>query len=943
MTKNRWMKRKTVLAGLSLTLFLATLSDHMAFQVSAEETDDQVIEIANADDLLALAENCRYDSYSVGKTVKLTADVDLTDQDFDGIPYFSGTFDGDSHTISGVDIDYQGSDFGFFRYVGQNAFVSNLNIDAQINASGSQKNIGGVAGVNSGTITNCTFSGILGGDTAVGAIAGWNKQGANIVNCTSDADITATNQTGGIAGKNEGLVDGCTSKSLVNTQELDTTLDIGGVDLGSLNLTQNVVDRNDMGGIAGNSNGVISNSVNYGTIGYNHTGYNVGGIVGSQSGKVLGCTNEGTVYGRKDVGGIVGQAEPYIESEYLKDRTDQVKNSVNDISNTLNQLSDSVSNASADASAYAESISNQYKKAADELSNAIGDLSDSMQDVDPQTEDYFNNIDDALNKMNDIEGEDKDKIISQDQKDALQEQWQVVTDNLTNIEDSMSSYSDNAEDFANSISGQLNQQNVTNDIQGMAATVDREMQTISDSINSISNQINNISNTVNDTVGMVTDEGDHIEDVSTAENAENTDGVISGSVNRGTIQGDLNVGGIAGTMNIEYDVDPEYDLDLSGSTNVRLRSTVNDVVIHSVNYGEIISKKNCAGGITGLQELGLIYGSEGYGRVHSDTGDYAGGIVGNSASAVSGSYSLCNVESENYTGGICGQGYTMRNSIAIATISGDGEAKGSLAGTMESDGEVKNNFYVGDELSGIDNIDYSGVADRVSYDDVMAMEGIPEGFHQITITFKADDAVIDTTTVAYNANLNSGDLPEIPEKEGYYATWPDDLTQTPLTQNQTVEAEYHLWTESIAGSENAENGKPLFLVEGKFYDDNKIAMDSCDTEGLHGDIAYAYAWHLEGTDVSEKEKVTGHFYITTASGSNEVWYRDKESGEWNRADSKTEGSYLTAEIPYEADFAVVHHAVKQNNYYLYGAIAAVLILLVLVVRKRRKKKGISQK
>lgn len=80
-----------------------------------------------------------------------------------------------------------------------------------------------------------------------------------------------------------------------------------------------------MGGIAGNSSGVISSCTNYGTIGYNHTGYNVGGIAGSQNGKILNCTNEGDIYGRKDVGGIVGQAEPYIESEYLQDRIDTIQ------------------------------------------------------------------------------------------------------------------------------------------------------------------------------------------------------------------------------------------------------------------------------------------------------------------------------------------------------------------------------------------------------------------------------------------------------------------------------------------------------------------------------------------------------------------------------------------------------------------------------------------
>ena len=51
-------------------------------------------------------------------------------------------------------------------------------------------------------------------------------------------------------------------------------------------------------------------------------GYNVGGIVGRQSGYLDGCRNTGTVRGRKDVGGIAGQLEPQVTLRY--DETDQM-------------------------------------------------------------------------------------------------------------------------------------------------------------------------------------------------------------------------------------------------------------------------------------------------------------------------------------------------------------------------------------------------------------------------------------------------------------------------------------------------------------------------------------------------------------------------------------------------------------------------------------------
>ena len=696
------------------------------------------------------------------------------------------------------------------------------------------------------------------------------------MSCTSDADILATNQTGGIAGVNDGLISSCTSKSRVNTQELDTTLDIGGVDVGTLNLTQNVIDRNDMGGIAGESTGIISDCVNYGKIGFAHTGYNVGGIAGKQSGKVITCSNEGEIYGRKDVGGIVGQAEPDIESEYLNDRVDDVQSSIDIINSTLNNMSSSMNNASSDVKSYTENIIDQYKE-----------LLDKLQD--------------KLNGNNDND----EKI----------------------------------EDFVDDISKDIENSTVADDIHGLADTVDSEIRTIADSIERISAQIKNIGNTVTETMDVVTSDDNYIEDISSADSAQNSDGVIAKSVNRGAVHGDINAGGIAGTMNVEYDVDPEYDLDITETTNVRLRSTVSDVVIYCINYGEVNSKKDCAGGIVGLQELGLVYGSEGYGTVKSETGNYAGGIAGNSASAITDSYSLCNVESEDYTGGICGKGYTMQNCISIPAILGDGEAKGSLAGIIESDGEVSTNIFVNDIYGGIDDINYSGKADSASYEAVMAMENIPDGFHRVTLVFKADGNVIDTKNIAYNANLGVSELPSIPDKDGFYAQWPENIVSKPILQNTVVEAEYHVWIESVDGDIASQNDKPLFIAEGKFYDDNKITLSKCDTDNLSGDIEYSYAWKMRGTDVKDKGTKTCHFYIKNTSGSSEVWYRDNADSGWVKADAKEHGSYMTAEIPYEADFAVIHKESSNMIYYICGGAAACIIVLAVIIIKKRKKRN----
>jgi len=76
--------------------------------------------------------------------------------------------------------------------------VNDLKISGKITSEGSCKNIGGIAGVNYGTIGNCSFEGTVNGKTAVGAIAGINKPTGKIVNCRSNAAVTATNQTSNI-------------------------------------------------------------------------------------------------------------------------------------------------------------------------------------------------------------------------------------------------------------------------------------------------------------------------------------------------------------------------------------------------------------------------------------------------------------------------------------------------------------------------------------------------------------------------------------------------------------------------------------------------------------------------------------------------------------------------------------------------------------------------
>ena len=100
---------------------------------------------------------------------------------------------------------------------------------------------------------------------------------------------------------------------------------------------------------------------------------------------------------------------------------------------------------------------------------------------------------------------------------------------------------------------------------------------------------------------------------------------------------------------------------------------------------------------------------------------------------------------------------------------------------------------------------------------------------------------------------------------------------------------------------------------------------------------YAYNWSLEHLHDKKYDTVKAHFYVPDTSGKNEIWYRETGSDAWTLAETTEDGSYLVADIPYEAAFALVHTAADHTLYYAGGGAAVVLLLIVLIIRKRRKR------
>lgn len=371
--------------------------------------ESNIITINSREDFFEFSKKCTLDSYSQGKTVNLACDINFSNNDFLPVASFGGEFNGNGYTLSGINLDSGGSYKGVFRYVCQGGKISNLNISAKIIPSGSKSFAGGIAGENSGTIENCTFSGNIKGENVIGGIAGHNTDNGRIISCRVSGSIIGENSTGGIVGKNSGFIQNCENNALINTvyEEKKNTLTDIDTDTGAIienrrktdeeNEEKSILGHSDTGGIAGYTCGIIQGCKNNTDVGYKHIGYNVGGIAGRQSGYILGCENHGTIRGRKDVGGIVGQSEPYILLNTSQNNLKNLKSELNTLSSMINRFITDADSLGDDAEKYLNGISDYAKTAgenAEALINGGTDfVDDNLSELNAQAAIFSNTLD----------------------------------------------------------------------------------------------------------------------------------------------------------------------------------------------------------------------------------------------------------------------------------------------------------------------------------------------------------------------------------------------------------------------------------------------------------------------------------------------------------------------------------------------------------------------
>ena len=334
------------------------------------------ITIRTPEDLVELSRRCSLDSWSRGKTVVLSADLDLSDVEFSSIPTFGGTFDGQGYTISGLTITGSGNVRGLFRYLQSGGVVQNVSLEVTIEPTDLQDSLGGLVGNNRGSVRNCTVTGSIQGETNIGGIIGVNESSGKIINSTFSGSVTGEHYVGGIAGQNLGSILQCVNQGKINTVAVEGEADLEDLDSRPLNSTENFPACTDIGGITGFSTGVLQSCKNTGPVGYEHVGYNVGGIAGRQSGYLNGCTNQGVILGRKDVGGIAGQLEPEIFLRYGEDLLNQLWSELGTLGDQVDHLLSDLNSTNTSTTAQLQTLSSHAGTAQD----AAGELMDAAKD-----------------------------------------------------------------------------------------------------------------------------------------------------------------------------------------------------------------------------------------------------------------------------------------------------------------------------------------------------------------------------------------------------------------------------------------------------------------------------------------------------------------------------------------------------------------------------------
>lgn len=285
-----------------LCALIMVLLPAAVYAMDGTGTEDNPYQISSADDLEEFRDIVNGEN---GKTQNSSACAILKDnivlncnENNQWIPIgsesnrYTGTFDGNGHTISGIYINTSENYQGLFGCIGDinksgTGTVKNLGIEDSWISGGD--NVGGIAGYSSWGMENCYNTGSISGGDNVGGISGQNISGM-IRNCYNTGSISGGSNVGGIVG-NSSDVSGISGGGVTGCHNDGTVIGSG----------------SNIGGILGNGarNSAISKCYNTGSVSSSGKGP-VAGIAGGIVFGTSNCYNTGTISGEEAYGITAG-------------------------------------------------------------------------------------------------------------------------------------------------------------------------------------------------------------------------------------------------------------------------------------------------------------------------------------------------------------------------------------------------------------------------------------------------------------------------------------------------------------------------------------------------------------------------------------------------------------------------------------------------------------
>lgn len=731
---------------------------------------------------------------------------------------FIGTLDGLGHTIEKLTINRPATNYlGLFGYT-NGAAIKNVGlVGGSVSGGGS---VGGLAGVNSGTITNSYSTGSVSGVGNVGGLAGENSGTITNSYATGSVSVTGTgsNSFGGLVGYNSGTI----SNSYA---------------------TGNVSGIFYVGGLVGpNYGGTISNSYATGAVTGNSV---VGGLAGDNSygGTITNSYWDTETSGQSSSAGGTGKTSAQMRQQATFSGFDFTNSwwlSEGDTRPFLrSEYSTTITNAH-QLQLMAMNLGASYTLSADinmaELTNPSGMWNTAT----------------GFAPIGDGSGGPGDTSTFTGTFDGLGHTISNLTINRTTI-DLVGLFG-----YTGTGSAIRNVGLVGGSVSGMGfvgGLVGSNTGTVSNSY--ATGSVSGSNNYVGGLVG-------------------NNQGIVSSSYATGSVSGGGSVGGLVGhnggTVSTSY---------AAGSVSGSGYSVGG---LAGSNYGTVSGSYAITGSVSGTNEVGGLVGNNSNGGTVSTSyatggvngsGEFVGGLVGSNGSTVSNSYATGGVSGTNYVGGLAGgNGGTVSDSYATGSVIWNGviccggtgpdrggEGFGGLVGynygtvsNSYSTGGVGGISYVGG-LVGLneDTVSNSHATGDVSGGDGSSYIGGLMGYNITVINSYATGSVVSGSGSSYIGGLvgNNGDTVSNSYATGSVMTGTSSSYVGGLAGNNdncTISNSYA--TGNVTGG--AGSGYVGGLVGKNSYDFNGDAggwvINSYATGSVTGGVGSSYVGGLAGSN-----------------------------------------------------------------------------------------------